>query len=289
LSNGTLVAFFTQFDDAGGGHATATLGIVRSTDKGATWSGRIVVSPVQSVGTRDPQSGTFVRDGTNLGAIAAGPHGDLVVVWQDARFSGGVRDAIALSRSTDGGLTWSVPASVNRDPSVPAFEPAVAIRGDGTIGVTYYDFRSNTPDPATLPTDYWIARSTDAISWRESRVAGPFDLATAPFSEGFFLGDYQALIAIGDLFVPFYATTNGADLGNRSDVLDSLVSSAGTAARIERIGETEASTHAPTAVPLTTTPELARQLTAGIARTMLRRIPGRLPAWIDREGASDRP
>ena len=288
LSNGTLVAFFTQFDDAGGGHATATLGIVRSTDKGATWSGRIVVSPVQSVGTRDPQNGTFVRDGTNLGAIAAGPHGDLVVVWQDARFSAGVRDGIALSRSTDGGLTWSVPARVNRDPSVPAFEPAVAIRGDGTIGVTYYDFRSNTPDPATLPTDYWIARSTDAVSWRESRVAGPFDLATAPFSQGLFLGDYQALIAIGDVFVPFYATTNGADLGNRSDVLDSLVSSTGTA-RIARIGETEASTHAPAALPLTTTPELARQLTAGIARTMLRRVPARLPAWIDRAAASDRP
>jgi hypothetical protein len=46
---------------------------------------------------------------------------------------------------------------------------------------------------------------------------------------------------------------------------------------------------APTALPLTTTPELARRLTAGIARTMLRRVPGRLPAWIDREGASDRP
>jgi hypothetical protein len=284
LADGTLVTFFTQFDDGGAGHATATLGVVRSSDKGVTWSGRIVVSPVQSVGTRDPQNGTFVRDGTNLGAIAAGPHNDVVVVWQDARFSGGVRDGIALSRSTDGGLTWSTPARINRDPSVPAFEPAVAVRSDGTIGVTYYDFRSNTADPATLPTDYWIVRSSDGVSWRESRVAGPFDLATAPISDGLFLGDYQALIAIGDLFVPFYATTNGTDLSNRSDILDSLVSSAGTAAAAQsaRVPETKALMRAPTALPLATTPELARRLTASIGRTMLRRVPGRLPPWLDR-------
>jgi hypothetical protein len=243
-----------------------------------------VVSPVQSVGTRDPQNGTFVRDGTNLGAIAAGPHNDVIVVWQDARFSGGVRDGIALSRSTDGGLTWSTPARINRDPSVPAFEPAVAVRSDGTIGVTYYDFRSNTADPATLPTDYWIVRSSDGVSWRESRVAGPFDLATAPFSDGLFLGDYQSLIAIGDLFVPFYATTNGTDLSNRSDILDSLVSSAGTAAAAQsaRVAETEALMRAPAALPLATTPELARRLTASIGRTMLRRVPGWLPPWLDR-------
>src|SRR5437667_225748 len=83
--------------------------------------------------------------------------------------AGGLRDGSALARSTDGGLTWSTPERINRDPSVTAFEPSVAVRSDGTIGVTYFDFRSNTPDIATLPTDYWIARSTDGVTWRESR------------------------------------------------------------------------------------------------------------------------
>jgi hypothetical protein len=46
--------------------------------------------------------------------------------------------------------------------------------------------------------------------------------------------------------------------------------------------ETETPMRAPTAPPLATTPELARRLTASIARTMLRRVPGWLPPWLDR-------
>ncbi len=285
LTDGTLVTFFTQFDDAGGGNAMATLAVIRSTDKGVTWSGRIVVSPVQSVGARDPETGTIVRDGSNLGAIAAGPHNDLVAVWQDARFSGGARDGIALSRSTDGGLTWSTPARINRDPSVAAFLPAVTVRGDGTIGVTYFDFRSNTASPATLPTDYWIARSSDGVTWRESRVAGPFDLAQAPVSEGLFLGDYQALVAIGDLFLPFYAITTGTEPGNPTDIFASLVSSTGAAASTMRAAEADVAMRAPAAAPLAVTSEFARRLTASIARTMLRRVPGWTPQWLNRAAA----
>ena len=156
------------------------------------------------------------------------------------------------------------------------------MRSDGTIGVTYFDFRSNTPDIATLPTDYWIARSTDGVTWRESQVAGPFDLSTAPLSGGLFLGDYQALISMGDVFVPFYATTNDdADLVNRTDVFASLVTSAGTMSA-QALRAPESSMLAPTAVPLSTTPELARRLTGAIAHTMLRRVPGWTPSWLDR-------
>ena len=287
LTDGTLVTFFTRFDNTGGGAATATLAVVRSTDKGVTWSGPSTISGVQSIGTRDPENGTPVRDGSNLGAIAAGPGGLLVAVWQDARFSGGARDGIALSRSTDGGLTWSAPVQVNRDPNVPAFEPAVTVRSDGTIGVTYFDFRSNTPAFSTLLTDYWLARSSDGVTWRESRVAGPFDLGTAPDAEGLFLGDYQALISIGTEFVPFYAAANDGDTVNRTDVFASLVTSAGTAAkaaaaRATGIADAGGSYVAGAASPLPVTPELARRLTDSIARTMARRVPGWLPPELPR-------
>jgi hypothetical protein len=277
-TDGTVVVLFTRLDPAAGGMATATLVVIRSADRGISWSAPIVVSPVQSVGARDPETGAAVRDGSNLGSIAAGPGNMLAVAWQDARFTGGARDAVALSRSTDGGLTWTTPIRVSRDPSVPAFEPAVSVRSDGTIGVTYFDFRSNTSLPATLPTDTWIARSIDGATWLESRLAAPFDLALAPDAGGRFLGDYQGLVAIGGDFVPFYAAVNDGDVGNRTDIFASIVTSAGLAAQAEAALPPLRS---PAAQPLPVGPELARRMSASIARTMQRRVPARVAPWID--------
>ena len=193
LPDGTLINFFTRIDYRPSGNVS-TLQLIRSPDKGANWSAPITIAALQSVGVTDPELGTNVRDARLLGSIAVGRSGQIAVVWQDARFSGGVRDAVALSRSFDGGLSWSTPTRVNRDPLVPAFIPTVAIRDDGTIGVTYYDFRSNTLEANELATDYWLAQSTDGITWRESRVAGPFDYGIAPNANGLFIGDYMGLI-----------------------------------------------------------------------------------------------
>jgi hypothetical protein len=187
---------------------------------------------------------------------------------------------LVVLRSSDRGVTWSAPivvspVRVNRDPAVQAFEPAVSVRPDGMIGVTYYDFRSNTSPATTLLTDTWIARSGDGATWLESRVAAPFDLALAPDAGGLFLGDYQGLVAIGAAFVPFYTLVNAGDPANRTAVFASIVTSAGTAIALEAI-------RAPAAMPLARTPELARRVTASIARTMQRRVPGWIAPWIDR-------
>jgi hypothetical protein len=123
-----------------------------------------------SVGTRDPDTGQPVRDASILPEIAVGPGGSLFVVWQDARFSAGVRDGIALTRSDDGGLTWSAPARINANGSVAAFVPSVNVRADGTIGVAYFDFRENTADRSTLLTDYWLALGERAV-WQETQIA----------------------------------------------------------------------------------------------------------------------
>jgi hypothetical protein len=170
LPSGAIVNFFTQIDTAAG-TSSSSLNIIRSTDNGTTWGSRIRIADILAVGTRDPETGTRVRDGSGIGSIATAPNGDIHVVWQDSRFTSGARDQIALSSSRDGGLTWSAPVRVNTNTAVSAFVPSVAVRADGTIGVTYYDFRANTADAATLLTDYWLARSRDGINWTESRVS----------------------------------------------------------------------------------------------------------------------
>lgn len=228
--DGTLINLFTQIDALAGGGFTSTLRVIRSLDKGATWSAPITIAQMLSVGTRDPDTAAPVRDGSILGQIAAGADGTLAVVWQDARFGDSTHDGIALSVSGDGGLSWSPPLPVNADLSVPAFTPTVNVRADGTIAVSYYDLRNNT-SALSLPADYWLARSRSGAAWSESHIAGPFDLVSAPNAGGFFLGDYQALVATGELLIPFFVATNSDDFSNRTDVFAApAVSALGTPA-----------------------------------------------------------
>jgi len=213
LPDGTLVDMFTLL-----GQAPPSIQVIRSSDRGVTWSAPIRVSAFGALGAYDQPSGTVIRDGSDIAQMAVAPDGSLAIVWQDGRFTG-LRDAIAFSRSFDGGLTWSAPVRVNSDPGVVAFTPQVHVRDDGTIAVTYYDLRSNTSSTATLLADYWLSRSRDGVNWIETRISASFDLAFAPRADGaVFLGDYTGLTSSGNAFVPFYGRTN-PDTLNRSDIV----------------------------------------------------------------------
>ena len=275
LPDGTLLLFFSEFDDANN-QTTVLLRVIRSLDKGASWSAPITIAQSLSRGTGSPETGTPIRDGSNLGSVAVDKSGALAIAWQDSRFSGGVRDGIAFSRSLDGGLTWSAPVEINSVPSVQALLPTVAIRSDGLIGVTYYDFRNHAAGAPTLLTDYWLTTSADGVNWGESHVAGPFDFATAPFAEGLFLGDYQALTSIGNTFVPFYVTTNANSPTNLTDVFATLLTtSVPTPAAAEAAKARAQMMRAVGAPALPMTPELQKTLSDAARRTLRRRLMGR--------------
>ena len=215
LPDGTLVNMFMQLS------GQPRIMVMRSTDRGVTWSAPATVSLSGAMGATDPETGFFIRDAEIVPQMAVAPDGKLYIVWQDARYTQ-QRDAISISRSADGGLTWSTPVRVNGDPGVQAFIPQVHVLADGTIGVTYYDLRSNTSSPSSLLTDFWLARSTDGVTWTDTRVSAPFDLSAAPDAGGYFVGDYTGLTSSGPTFVALYAKTIG-DLttivsGNRNDV-----------------------------------------------------------------------
>jgi hypothetical protein len=255
LPDGTLIAAFAELANVG--QPDLRLRLLRSLDKGVTWSAPIAISDVQTVGTVDPQTGTAIRDGSLLGSIAVGKNGTLAIAWQDSRFSAGGHDDIAFARSQDGGLTWSAPLRISGNPAVPAFIPTLVIRDDGVIGVTYYDFRGNTADPSTLWTSYWLASSSDGANWQERLIAGPFDYATAPLVGGkLFLGDYMGLASVGTTFLPYFAQTTG-DVNNRSDIFASLARASAAAALAQ------ASTiKTAIAVPRAMTPEVAQRIEA---------------------------
>ena len=216
LPNDVLVDITFIGQGSTGQRSAWDVAVLRSTDRGATWSAPIKVSGVQAVSVRDPDTGQLIRTGDILPEIAVDrASGVLYAVWQDGRFSlpptGHAYAGIALSRSTDGGLHWSAPVQVNTVPSVQAFTPSVEVAADGTVGVLYYDFRNNDPAPG-LPTDVWLTHSHDGgVTWTEQHVYGPFDMEKAPNARGLFVGDYEGLTAIGDDLMMFFSVAGAAN------------------------------------------------------------------------------
>jgi hypothetical protein len=216
--DGALLDFFEE-ELRHGNQVVFDLSAIQSTDGGVTWSSPERVATMQPTQVSDPENGQAV---TTSGLpfpifdVAQDQNtGKLYAVWEDARFSGGQHNGIAFTMSTDGGLTWSAPVLINQTPTIiasgnqNAFLPAITVAADGTVGVTYYDFRNND-SASPLWTDYWFvsgpagADLSNPGNWnQELRLTdASFDLESAPLGpRGLFLGDYEGLAAAGNNFV----------------------------------------------------------------------------------------
>jgi hypothetical protein len=215
-----------------------TLKVLRSMDHGQTWLDNgppVTIAQMKGTAVLDPDTGNLVATDAvpdvgitvPLFDVAVDSHsGNLYTVWEDARWGGGQYNQIAFSQSTDGGQTWSEPVPINKTPSTipaedrPAFLPSIAVADDGTVAVTYYDFRFNDA-AAGLPTDYWAIIGqpqghkglTDPDNWgNELRLTDhSFDLEKTEPSNGLFVGHYQGLSAIGNDFVALFAQSVSSD------------------------------------------------------------------------------
>jgi hypothetical protein len=191
------------------------IAVVRSSDHGATWSKKAtIIGEIDESfrGPVDPDNGHAIRGG-ELPDFAVDPHnGNVYATWDDDSLNG--IDTVFFSQSTDGGYTWSAPVRINQTPTnIPAgdqqaFTATVQVAANGTVGVTYYDLRSNTSAPG-LSTDYWLVRCTSNCAstsgWaNETHVAGPFDLEQAADAGGYFVGDYEGMTTSGHVFQPFF-------------------------------------------------------------------------------------
>jgi hypothetical protein len=233
LPGGMLVDIFAEFkysDD--GTHKGALLSAIRSTDKGQTWSQPIRAAAIPVFSVLDPETGVAVVNSSSCCPNPANTtdpnNGNLYVVWEETSFGNGQYSSIAFAMSADGGLTWSAPIQVNKTPTnIPvanrqAFIPAIAVAADGTIGVSYYDFRFNDAS-AGMPTDYWLVHchpsaitpATDPASWgNEVRLtATSFDIERAPAPSGaYFIGDYEGLATVGNDFLATWSQPHDTDL-----------------------------------------------------------------------------
>lgn len=208
-----------------------SIAVIRSEDKGETWdkqativdrhftASRLVIDP------EDPDPTTRrVRTGDIVPEVAADLNSEAVyLVWQDFRF--GPRSSVAFSQSLDGGETWSPTVKINQTPDLAkdlneqAFTPMVRVADDGTVTVTYFDFRNNTPDPDLLTDAFAIhchaatADCTDPASWTDEvqLTDESFDMRQAPNAGGWFVGDYVGLDTDGTNQFPFWSMPHDGD------------------------------------------------------------------------------
>jgi len=225
LPDGTLVNLAEHYDAAGWGTMDARLLAQRSADRGVTWAPTdetALVLPFRVVGPTAPDDENGMRVSGLYTAVGRNT-GNLYAVWGDDRDEGVCK--ATFSMSTDAGRTWSEPITVGdtpggRDLRSQSFLPAVAVAGDGTVGVLYYDWRFDDEEVETL-TDVWLAHChartadcADRSSWHaDARLTeSSFDLRELPRPTGpYFPGDYLGLAATEHDFLAFYVQPHDGD------------------------------------------------------------------------------
>jgi hypothetical protein len=223
---GELINVFNELAlDAGSKHPRHDrIAVIRSTDGGSNWSQPTTLATSAVAGVADPRTGELIRAGDSFTDIAVDPRpgtNTIYAVWADSRFTDGHSQQIVLAKSADGGKSWEDPIAVPAERGAQDFVPSVAVNSLGEVAVTYYGFAAGAPPSGALMTSYWITLSKDGgHSWMPAQqlTRSPFDLRTAPFNRGLFLGEYQGLAAAGPTFIAVAALANGHSLENRTDI-----------------------------------------------------------------------
>jgi len=195
--------------------------LMRSTDQGKTWSAPIDAAGFTYTNAVVPGTDTPLRfSGQNITAVSAG--NAVYVSWFEdhSNFS-----TIAVARSEDAGLHWRRPQLVVREKG-EAFLPTLAVAGDATVGLLWFDFRDFKRGSRTLDTDVWFSTSRDrGVHWTKRRAAGPFDLLAVPGGlTGPFIGDYMGLVGLPDGFAAAFVQARPQSRNGPTDVFFSHIS-----------------------------------------------------------------
>ena len=194
--------------------------LIRSTDQGKTWSAPVDAARFTFTNAVDPGTGGQLRfTGQDISATSAG--NAVYVSWFEDH---GDFSTIFVARSEDAGLHWRPPQLVVRE-RAEAFLPTLAVAGDATVGLLWYDFRHFTSSSSALDTDVWFSASRDrGVHWTERRAAGPFDLRTVPSARfGPFIGDYMGLVGLPDGFAATFVQGKPMSRNGPTDVFFSRI------------------------------------------------------------------
>lgn len=184
----------------------------RSADGGLTYPAAATTIVATVNGWDDP----LVRDGVFLpGAAVARDSGDAFVTYTALV---GNAPRVMVTRSKDGGLSWSAPTVVSPGTGNPSvMNPAVAASPDGREVAVVYMQRPQTGDSSSLVDHYAVLSHDGGVTWpdvmRLTNRSG--DLRSGPqTNRGVMYGDYLGLAAPvsgADAFVAVWCDSRSGD------------------------------------------------------------------------------
>jgi len=204
--DGTLYVAFLQFQGGfGSTKPHSGIWILKSTDGGETFTQRQVAeirqipSPIPPVGTAANDGFNSFRTGT-VPSVGVTADGTVHLVWGE--WVNNDNAEIRYVRSTDGGVTWSAPISMNDVATGHQFFPSLAVDGD-SVHVAWYDGRLNPAGTAITKLQVFYNRSNnDGASFLpDVKVTDqPFNpnlVSRFPVFCSAFIGDYLDIDAAG--------------------------------------------------------------------------------------------
>ena len=178
---GTLYVAFVGGFDTKNKNRVGKVFVTKSTDDGRTF-GPFVQAATPSENPNGFLPNTKFRDGIieNFAASPSYP-GHAYLTYEDWHTAGGQFD-VKFTQTTDGGLTWSPPQTVNDAPNsatTDQFQPSVAAGLGGAVAIAFYDRRLPCPsDPSILPDHVGDANTCIDISLQPYKDTGTATGAT---------------------------------------------------------------------------------------------------------------
>jgi PKD repeat protein len=213
--NGEVYAAWAVYDSWPSDETAIAL--AKSTNGGASFAtASRIITNIRGIRTTETSKNHRVNSFPSMAVdISGGPNnGNIYIVWANVGVPGtntGTNISVYMSKSTNGGSSWSTPVRVNQNPYTEgkeAYFPWISCDSEtGVLSVVFYDDRNTTASSCEAFTAY----SLDAgDTWTDFQVSDvSFTPSPIPGLAGGYMGDYLSITSKGGVVYPCWADNRG--------------------------------------------------------------------------------